>query len=347
MGSTNEDGPRLNPDRNVIPGVPGLSWKSSGDCTFIGSLVAATSVTPFPCRYAATMGATGLAFRVRWFQGDPEPRWCPSSPVGEFPEEIKAARKASGWDLKLEWEGDGIERLAPEFVSSIRAGLPVLAYDEGLNVAVVHGTEDEGRTVLMHDYFHGDEAVRRKTADLKMQVIFLGEHSEPLTALDASLQGLQLALRFHQMRHDPPGERRGYWHGVTAFEKWAEDLGLHDTLTDDERASLFMVNWWNYQSLVDARSHAAPFIRKAIPLFPEAAREHLEIAAFVYEKEADLLRTTFCEGDEFTGPWTGKTIRDWSHATREGEQELLRCAAEAEGGAMIHIEAALASIGEG
>jgi hypothetical protein len=263
--------------------------------------------------------------------------------VGEFPEELEAARKATGWALRVESEADGMARLAGDILSSITAGRPVLAYDESLNVAVVFGAEDEGRTVLMHDYFHGDEPVRRRTADLKMMVIFLGEHSEPISERDGALQGLGMALRFHQMRHDPPGnEEKGYWHGATALEKWAGDLGLFDTLTDWERDSLFMVNWWNFEGMADARLHAAPFIRKAIPLFPDAARDHLEQAATVYENEARKLRAVLYGGECFTGPWTSRTIKDWTRATRQAEQELLGCAAEVETDAMKHIEAALA-----
>jgi hypothetical protein len=81
-------------------------------------------------------------------------------------------------------------------------------------------------------------------------------------------------------------EAHGYWHGATALNKWAEDLGRYDTLTDADQGSLFTVNWWNYESLVDARLHAASFIRKAIQWFPRPGQAHLDRAAAIYESEA-------------------------------------------------------------
>lgn len=59
-----------------IEGVPSLGWGKDCECTFAGALSAA------------------LALRTRWYHGEIGQRWCPSSPVGEFPQEVEAEEMA-------------------------------------------------------------------------------------------------------------------------------------------------------------------------------------------------------------------------------------------------------------
>lgn len=317
--------------RRTIAGVPGLHWGTSGECTFIGALVAALSVTATPFDYRSMMGCTGLAFRVRWLQGPAGVRWCPSSPVGEFRNECEAAGKATGWRLRLEFDNEPLDRLAPLFQASIEAGIPALAYDDKLNVGVIFGCEDDGHTVLMHDYAHGDETARRRTSDLKMFAILLEPDPPALSPLQAALHGISLGVQNFRRRHEPEGdESRGYWHGPLALEKWANDIALYDSHTDEERGTLFFVSWWNFDCLVDARKHAGPFLREVAPLFTEEARGAILCAADLYEKESELLSAAIINNGAFFGPWSGKTIDDWLPGVRQHEQQLLleACAIE-------------------
>ena len=54
--------------------------------------------------------------------------------MGEFPEEIEAAGKVTGWPIRVECHLGNpeahMERFAPDIVASIDKGLPVLGYDE-------------------------------------------------------------------------------------------------------------------------------------------------------------------------------------------------------------------------
>lgn len=332
------------PLTQIVEGVPGLHWGRNGECTFIGALEAALSVTGNPFSYQDLMGSTGLAFRVRWFQG-PDVRWCPSSPVGEFADESAAAGRATGWRLRFEFDSEPMERRAPLFKASIEAGIPALAYDDKLNVGVIFGCEDDGKTVLMHDYAHGDETARRRTADLKMFAILLEPAPPALSPLDSASQGISIGVKNFKRRHDPEdNETRGYWHGPLALRKWADDIGLYDSLTEEERAKLFFVSWWNLDALADARKHAGPFLKQVMPLFPGSAHGALACAADLYEQEAELLIATFSNKDAFLGPWSGKGIADWTPDVRKREHALLTDACAIETDAVSALDDALRAI---
>jgi len=347
MGQTQTYGQSLSPGGRMLEGVPMLAWGKSGDCTFIGALEAATAVTPYPANYNALMGATGLAFRVRWFQGKDGHEWCPSSPVGEMKDECEAATRVTGWKMRAEWgEPDRpIARVAPDIQASIDAGLPVLAYDDQMNMAVIVGYEDEGATIWMQDYFHGEELQRRKTADLAMFVYFLDEHTEPLSTLEAAKQGIGMAVRNEKRKYEPAnGENRGYWHGTTALAKWAEDIGRAEELTDEERGTVFFVTWWNFEGLFDARRNAGPYLRRVAPLFEPEAAAALQRAADLYDREAGVLGRSFEKRNAFLGPWTGQmgeNITRWTDDVRRNEQQILACAAEIERDALAELATAL------
>src|SRR4051812_21712617 len=81
----------------VLLNVPTLRWGDSRECTFAGALAAALTITDYPYDYTSIMGLTALAFRVRWYQAFTGRDWCPSSSMGEGPEEIFAVKSATGW----------------------------------------------------------------------------------------------------------------------------------------------------------------------------------------------------------------------------------------------------------
>lgn len=254
----------------TIAGVPPLGRGKGKETTFAGALEATLAVTAHPYDYATLMGVTGLAFRTCWFQG-PDTSWCVSSPVGEFPEEIEAARRATGWDLHCECRlGEAephMEGRVPEIVASIDAGRPVLAYDPSLNLGVIYGYEEGGQTVLMHDYSRQEKPTRRPVSELGAMALFLGEHSQPMPRRDAVIQGLRMASQNWRRRHDPPNEERGYWLGEMALTRWSEDLNLSSSLSGKKREKLFFVSWWNLDCMADARRAAVVFLKEHLNLF--------------------------------------------------------------------------------
>jgi len=331
----------------TIAGVPPLRRGKGKETTFAGALEAALAVTAHPYDYATLMGVTGLAFRTRWFQG-PDTRWCASNPVGEFPEEIEAARRATGWDLDCECRlGEAephMEGLVPEIVASIDAGRPVLAYDPSLHLGVIYGYEEGGQTVLMHDYSRQETPSRRRVSELGAMALFLGEHSQPMPRRDAVIQGLRMASQNWRRRHDPPNEERGYWLGEMALTRWSEDLSLSSTLSEKKREKLFFVSWWNLDCMADARRAAVVFLEEHLNLFLGTRQEALRRAMKHYEQEAGILTAVFAHRDAFLGPWSGKSLSDWTPGVRRREQEILGEARALEASAIASIEEALAGL---
>jgi len=331
-----------------LAGVPTLGWGQGKECTFAGALESALAVTEHPYKYADIMGLTALAFRVRWFQGHTGQRWCPSSPVGEFPEEMEAIQKATGWRFRLEnllgQAHPQVERFAPDIKSAIDAGRPVLAYGTKLNVATVYGYEAGGKVFLLRDYVNGEPPLKLDASKIGPMLIFLREHARPMDPRGALIEVLSTAVR--NWRREPmPSEKGKYWYGDAALAAWIKDLGQADKLQQKDRENLFFVSLWNYNCLFDARKTACVFLKESAKLFKEEGAEALERAAAQYEKQDKLFGAVFGTKDAFFGPWSGKSIKDWSAAVRKREQEVLAEAREIETIAIAEIEKALTAEG--
>jgi len=332
--------------RKVLENVPVLAWGKGKECSFVGALEAALTVTEHPCSYTDIMGFTGLAFRVRWFKPSGEIRWCGSCAVGEMEEEIEAAARTTGWELKCEvhMEEPDIGRLAPEIVASINAGKPVLAYDDRQDMAVVYGYGEGGKTLLFRDYHKGESPHELPASGLGWLIIYIGGHSPKLSRSEAFIEALKIALRNWRLRCGKagPGE---YWYGETALSAWLDNLSIVDSLTQKEKETLFFVSWWNFTSLVDARNAAVSFLRENATLLPEQAAHFISKAAALYEQEAKSLEcASFINHEAFLGSWSGKSIKDWTADVRKRECEILTEACRLENNAITQIEKALSSL---
>ncbi|HEY0947176.1 MAG TPA: hypothetical protein VGD81_17975 [Opitutaceae bacterium] len=312
------------------------------ECTFIGALEAALAVDGTPYDYNTLMGWSALAFRVRWYRGESGARWCPSSAVGEFADELSALRRATGYTLTAELRTDHPEPHMEQFVSRIleelSAGRPVLAYEPTkLDVGVIFGVEGDGRTVLMHDYTSGERVLRLPTGRLGPFICFLGPRGEALSAREALIEGIRLGVdQWHcgSMR----ALRGRYWHGRSALLTWRDDILHAGTRAPEERKLLFFVNWWVFDSLVDARCAAEKFLNRSEGLLYGSARRHHIAAAEVYEEEVALLRRTKAEQHLFLGPWTGQGIEHWTDRIREGEAAFIARFLELEARAIGELE---------
>jgi RNA polymerase sigma factor (sigma-70 family) len=333
----------------VLANIPPLKWGTHKECTFAGALESALAGTDHPYDYETIMGASGLAFRTRWFRDSRRRGWCPSSPVGEFPEEIEAVRRTTGWQLLLDIRRDestgefklGVDEFLPRITASINAGKPVLAYGPELNMCVIHGYEDRGETLVMRDYGETEETVRRNPSELHSFLILLGEHSKPLSEREMLMQSLRMATANFRREPEPLPGKGHYLYGRAALDGWADDIGLHEELSEDERGSLFFVSWWCCASLADARVAAARFLKPRTALLGRKAHSALERAAGLYGQEVAVLGPVFETRDAFLGPWSGKAIADWSAEARERERGILTRAREIETAAISEIEKTL------
>jgi hypothetical protein len=309
-----------------IEAIPQLAWGRGKECTFIGSLEAALAVTSTPHTYENLMGWSALAFRTRWFQGTTGRRWCPSSPVGETSEELSLLRQSIGWDLNVALGLDRCDRHPAEFAESIaaeiRAGRPLLAYEPQLNVGVVFGFEDDGRVLLMRDYMTDEPMLRLPIDKLGPFLCFLGRQRSPVGPHDALLVALERAVANWHRSHLATATGR-FWFGRAALHKWHEDLQQADRLDAEARKLLFFVNWWNFDSLADARAAAERFLRRNADLFIGRPHRHLLLAAELFAEEVRSLRHILTEKQAFLGPWTGRTSDQWTAAVRTRETETL------------------------
>jgi hypothetical protein len=312
-----------------LEGVSNLAWGRGRENTFCGALEQALSVTDNPYSYVDLMGLSGLSFRTRWFQGNAVRMACPSSPVGEFPDELRAIGRATGWPITRGYHfDDGEKAMAPywdEVVASVEDGLPMLTYMLRMDVGVIHGYAQEGRKVIGWDYHHtGDEPVELPIEQLGSWIAFLDANAGPQPPKEAFLDSLGIAVsNFRRDTYDTTRERGDYRYGADALSAWASDV--RDTSPDlgDFHSTLFFVNWWTFNSLVDARQTASAFLRDRADLLPREAAEAVTGAAGIYDGEMGMLTRAFARRDVFLGPWSGKTIDDWTPDVRERERDML------------------------
>jgi len=344
--------PKRENGRVWIQGIPKLAWGRSGECTFAGALAAALCVTSHPYSYTRIMGYTGLAFRVRWYHRLDATEWCPSSPVGEFPDEIKAVEQATGWRFHQEvmlgsppelWK---MERFSPEIMKSIDAGLPVIGYPEDFNMGIVSGYERaENQTLFLWNAYHKPEEYTMPDTRTGPFIIILREHQESPDARDAFLQAISSNnWRRKSMPAFNPEKKGLYLLGEDALSQWAEDIGNWDKWSEEERGNLFFVSWWCFTSLLDARRQAAPFLNEHADLFEENIGARIRKAAAVFGEEARLLDDVFTSKEAFLGPWSGKGISEWTPEVRAREQETLARIRQKDAAALLELDKAIALI---
>jgi hypothetical protein len=332
-----------------IDDVGNVSWGRDRETTFCGALETALAITDQPFSYTDLMGFSGLAFRTRWYQSRDPLDCCPSSPVGEFPEEISAISRATGWPVWIGHRlGDGDDKsMAPywqEIVNSIDEGRPMLGYNLKLDVGIIHGYVEEGKRIIGWDYHHpGDEPLDIPIEKMGPWIAFIDQNEGPQPTKDAFLNALSICSSNY--RREPEFEKprpyADYGYGSNAFATWASDILNADPSQGEYYGKLYFVGWWTFNCLFDARLTAGPFLREHADLLSTEAGAAVRQAANLYDDEVALLKRTFTQRDVFFGPWSGKSIEDWTRDVRDEENDLLKAAAEIERKAVILIDQAI------
>jgi len=323
-----------------IHGTGELGWDRGRDCTFAGSLDAATKVTDRPCAYTDVMGLTGLAFRVRWANEQTKTKWCPSCPIGEMPDEHDAVTRLIGWKLQTEWvdvKGRDVEKLRKRIVAAIDAGRPVLTYPETMDMGVVYGYADGGRTVLVRDYEAGEGEKQLAIEKLGPMQTYLGGCKEVPPIRFCLRQALETAVRNWKLAcHDGGLEGREYWYGEAALGAWIDDLHGYDKLSEEARGGLRGLHGWNLSSLADARRAAVQFLIDWSQLADGKAAEAMRRAAELYGKEAEALGPVVQSGS------SGAKRPAWPRQARAKAADALREAKRLEARAIAELEKAAA-----
>lgn len=340
-------------DRVWIEGIPELGWGKSGECTYAGALSVALSITNHPFSYAEIMGLTGLAFRFRWWQpGAGKRGWCGSSPVGEFPAEKSVFQRLSGWefadvDRMAKEEDPHMEVFYEPILDSIDMGYPVIGYPEkgdDLNVAIAFGYErSEDATLISWNFYWNSEPktvpVERLGPWFAYPVDF-HPGVDPQKAIMEAIQGDWWRDR-GVLGNAMSGP--GYLLGDSAFRQWIQDLADVDGFTQEQRKSFFFVSWWCFDCLHDARMSAVTFLKEKASLFENEIKHLLQRAADVYTEEAAILLMAFQRKDVFLGPWSGKTIDQWTPEIREHEISLLESVRQLESRALSLLDEAVSA----
>jgi hypothetical protein len=331
-----------------IDGVPRLRWGASPEPTYIGALEAAFRASERPLDVTTLLGDSGLGFRLRWATRDGGNAWCGSGPCGEWPEEVEALNKATGyvyrWDPPAAGAPNSPEHLAL-IVESIERGWPILGFAARMDMAVIYGYEDAGKRVLVSDLWASEEPALMATSEAKSVSFFLERIDEPLARVDAVRAGLGLALaRWRQgVVATDPISGATYHYGDAGYRQWIADLERAHTLSDAQRQNLFFLNGWTYSSLFQTRSqHAARYLREALRYVPAAAHEGLMDAAARYELVRERLG-----GWDPANPMFGfikqKKVDTWTPEVIASERALLADVHEHESRAFAALERALAA----
>jgi RNA polymerase sigma factor (sigma-70 family) len=337
--------------RVVLDGIAPLRWGKSGETTFLGALSAALGPSDRPRDYATLMGNSAVAFRARWYRGPANRRWSGASTVAEHGEERTRLAEAIGIPLEAVWafpdRPNRVETLA-RVISSIDAGRPVLGYlSPAFDVAVIYGYDMPADSFFVRDYYdQADTRPLRPATRLGGFFVFMGEPtSPPATPRDAIVAGIRAAIH-NWTRNDRPAfdEDAGeFIYGPAAYQAWIEDLQSADTLTDDQKKLLFDTSNWTLNCLNDARWAACRYLRESAVHFDDAdIRNALIRAAGLYEQHARATGgPTWGERTVFLGPWSGKTVADWTAEIRLREIGLLQQAMVFDAQAIEQLRAAL------
>ncbi len=267
-----------------IEGLPPLAWGQGKDCTFLGALESALRVTDEPYTYDDLMALSGVAFRTRTRED-----LCPSSAVAELPDEYNAIRLATGWNLptEVQFGQEGWQpAVARKIVASIDAGLPVLAYNDHMDIGVVYGYE-QGRAVLWYSDYRSREVGTpyRVPADkIGPLQSYIGRKDPALPPQEQLKAALRLAvLNWNRGVHDGGIPGRQYRYGPVAYDLWIEILHRSASTPLDGQQQLTqamlhghrIIFYW----LIDARRAGATFLRERAEELTDLIRSQILQAA--------------------------------------------------------------------
>jgi hypothetical protein len=323
-----------------IEGVPRLGWGLNRDCTYLGALEAALAVTERPWRYPDLMAASGVAFRLRWSES-----FSASCAVAELPDETRAIEKCTGWDLRGEHQfgqkSRNREPIRERIVRSIDARLPVLAYGSCLDMAVIYGYEDSGRTLWFTDYHKTEMPFRLPLAQLGPMQVYLSRRSEGLPPRMCLVESLRLAVQDRRRgEHDGGLSGRDYIYGSQAYQFWLDSLARLPELPAEEAGQFHYTHHWVWMQLVHARQTAARFLNEQADSTEEAA-ELLRRAA---DTCAGLARELHHAGDSeglFRGSQSGAELTDWASDVRRRESGYISRAMQSDAAVVTDLEKAL------
>jgi hypothetical protein len=318
-----------------IEPLPELGWGGGKECTFCGALEAALAATDEPYSYDDLMGVSGLALRVRTRQD-----LCPSSAVGELPDEYGAIFRATGWglptDVQLGQEDWDRQAVVRKVVASIDAGLPVIAYNDFLDLAVVCGYEQGGQVFWWNEYFRRGAPHKVPGEKIGPLQTYIGRKQPALSPVEQLKQALHLAvLNWGRGVHDGGVPGRGYRYGETAYDLWIDVLRNLDKVEAKQLPGMMHGNCMILSWMIDARRAGARFLQERSELLEGKPCEELGRAARQCGALANQLEQARSEAKLFQHATPEAGPETWTPERRRREEDLLR-EAKQQDAAIIH-----------
>jgi hypothetical protein len=316
-----------------IEGIPALTWSGNGSTTYAGALELILRVIGPAHSYTRLLGDSGLAFRMRWWSSEDGISSCPSSPVGEFSPWTDIAARSIGWKMRWKTHLMGITRddhadmsiFRQDVVTSIDAGLPLLTYAKSWDIGIVYGYEEEGRRLLVRDYYVDKECVIGVHETRGLFAFFEDQTSVPSWE-ESSRIGIANGLEYWS--HVPTSHRRNnlagaYHYGLDAYERWIDMLGRTGDLAGETHQKLNHVSFWTHTVLHDARLKAADYLREAMMLYPAESRAAILSAADFYQRAGEISGEAMRGKRLFQVHWGGRGLEAWTPSVRKEEIALL------------------------
>lgn len=331
-------------NRVWVTEVPGINWPGKV-CSVCSALWAATARSEAPYAYSDYMGLSGLAFRTRWCNEATKTKWCGSVAIGEMPDEFGQLSELTGWQFSVadqfDTEKPDYEAMRTALVAAIDAGRPVMAYPSGgdLNVGLVYGYADGGKTLLVRPYGGPEPTVDVPLESIGPMQFCLTSHTAPPSLADGLTAALNTAVaRWDVERHDGGLPGREYWYGRAAFDAWVRDLRQFETYSAETQKAMYGIDGWNLSSLVDARKAAVQFLGDMACVADDEAGAAMGRAKGLYQSEVDLLAPV---SEERSGV---VSVEAWSSEQRKQQADALAKARDIEAEAVTALRDALAAL---
>lgn len=328
-----------------IAGMEELRWPQGQENSSLRSLAIALQTVGEDVSYERLMGVSGHAFRTQFHQTG----FCGSSPHAccGF-NTLKTALAALDYDLaphsfmdpEHELDKDDpedVRRTREAVTASIDRGWPVIFGSEEDGLVV--GYQDGGETLLVRSYFDWTEPGFGPMKDWPWGFSVLTKKDEAPDRRECALNSLKLAVRLANVE-----TVEVYASGFAAYDRWMAELldeAKFEDANDDEKRVMIQMNAHIYNSLIDARTQAAGYLRSIGDEFTDEASEHLARAAGLYDDTVKLLDAG---RENVPWPWQLEKLKDWTKKKRHAEAAALKEVLALERKAIAEIERALADL---
>jgi hypothetical protein len=280
--------------RVILDGVPRIGYDVHL-CPFPGALHAYLRYVGNPQPYDYMMGVTGAAFRRLWNRDD-------GGNVGILRYENEPFRlgfAALGYRWHTVPADADQETMRAAIRESLAQGRPAISFgiigppEPGL----VAGYDEGGEVLYGWSYFQ-DQRERYyelrdwfETMDKSGEVALLivGQNGQPRPSeREVLVSTLQWALDLARTAERP--NLPEHLSGLAAYDGWADGLEVDADYPADDRETMFwrVVIHGDQCVMLDERHEAARFLRRMKVVVPPQAAAHMEEAATLYDRVADL-----------------------------------------------------------